>query len=524
MKKTTLLFLSAVALGFTAISQCDSISIGSNYTISADQQMSGTYVILGDFTLEVGTTIFVTPYATNSCGELKIYANRIFIYGTINGDFAGYDGGAGGLRGSLVTSSTGNELSLTECNSSDNAGDITLQNGFAGMAGAGPGAGLAGMNGTNGTGSKQFCGNTQDDAGIVAGPGGAGGGAGASYGGVGSVAGNGGSGSAVATVVDLPISNPSSVVAGVGGIGGASGSVYGTAIGRDITLGSGGAGAGGGGRSFGLGSDGAVGGKGGGMVFLKGTIDVQIMGAISVKGANGGNGGNGGNGDATTDCCSDPCNGCDERTFSAGSGAGAGAGGGAGGGIFIETEGTAAIGGILNANGGDGGAGGTMGTGATCDYDGGFLCGSQSIVVGNGQNGNAGGAGSGGRIKIYTPNCKPANVTATISINGGTGFANGATGTSEEVCGYAGIGELTTSLGWNLYPNPAHDVLNVQIISGTTESTHELIIYDAIGKSVYTEIMNNSSTSMNIMDFPSGVYTIQLLNAKTIETKRFVKY
>ncbi len=524
MKKTILLSLTLFGLASQSFSQCDSINIGANYTISADQQMSGTFVISGDFTLESGATLYVTPYSSNSCGQLKIYANRIFIYGNINGDLAGYEGGTGGLQGTIVSSPTGNELSLTECNSSDNTGDIILEGGFAGTSGAGPGAGLSGSNGTNGSGSKQYCGNSQDEAGLVAGPGGAGGGAGGSYGGTGSAGGNGGNGSSQAATVDLPISNASSVIVGLGGNGGASSPAYGTSTDRDIAIGSGGAGAGGGGRSYGLGSGGAQGGKGGGMVFLKGTLDVQITGSISVQGGPGALGGNGGSGDATADCCSDGCNGCDERTFSAGAGAGAGAGGGSGGGIFIETGGTATIGGILSASGGNGGAGGTKGLGPTCDYDGGIFCGTQSIDVGDGENGNAGGGGGGGRIKIYVPDCASSTISATMVALGGNGFTTGNAGTIEEVCGYAGLGEITTSLGWNVFPNPANDILNVQIISGTSESTHELLLFDALGKQVHSETMNNFSTIVNIDQLPSGIYTIQVLNAKTTEIKRFVKY
>lgn len=523
MKKIILLLTALFSLVFNSQAQCDSVNIGSNYSISADIIMGGTYVINGTFTLQAGATIFVTPYTTNNCGSLRIYANKIVILGTINGDYAGFPGGAGGAKGLLVTSTTGDELSLTSCNDPDNTGDILVESGFSGLVGAGLGAGLQGANGTNGGGTKQYCGNTQDDAGLVGSPGGAGGGAGGSYGGLGSNGGSGGAGTNQVTATDLPISNVASAFGGVGGIGGLSSSTYGTSNLRDIELGSGGAGAGGGGLSFSIGTNGGNGGNGGGMVFLKANTELEVAGIVTVKGANGGNGGNGGNGDATADCCSDGCNGCDERTFSAGAGAGAGAGGGSGGGIFLESLGIMDISGSLVSTGGNGGSGGNKGTGASCDYDGGFFCGTQSIVVGDGTNGQAGGAGSGGRIKIFTATCTDATITGIIDVTGGTGFVNAENGTLEEVCGFAGLAQGDLSIGWNIYPNPTSDVLNVDILSGTNENNHLVIVIDAMGRTVIQKEMEGISTTLKTSELPSGIYSVKITNSKSTEVKRFVK-
>ncbi len=485
--------------------------------------MSGTYVVNGTFTVPAGITVFVTSFETNGCGQLKIYATDIVIDGTIDGNYAGYAGGTGGIRGTTVSSSTGHATSLSSCDDPDNAGNIILQAGGAGGNGNGPGMGIAGAVGQNGSGSKQYCGNNQDEAGLIGGAGGAGGGAGGAYGGLASMGADGGDGAYSAVTNNLPVEGTYPVVGGDGGTGGVSSPVYGTASGRDIELGSGGAGGGAGGRSYYLGSNGANGGAGGGMVFLRADNSLSVTGLITVAGNNGAAGGNGGSGDATADCCSDACNGCDERTFSAGAGAGSGAGGGSGGGIFLEGFGAVDISGTLNAAGGNGGAGGSNGTGIFCDYSD-FFCGDQSITTGDGSDGQLGGGGSGGRIKIYVAGCLLANVNPVIEMNGGTGFAAAGVGTYEEVCGYIGLNEGELSIGWTVYPNPVNDVLSISIHSGFDFSTEGKIeVFNALGQNVLTQTEISPEMELFTGDLKQGMYTVRITTQSGTEIKKVMK-
>ena len=110
----------------------------------------------------------VSHYSTNSCGNLKIYADKIRVEGDIDADFAGFTGGSGGLKGTLVSSSTGHSNGLTSCSGSSNPGQIEVEGGFGGLAGNGPGGGMEGKDGRTGSGSKQHCGSP-DEAGVVAG-------------------------------------------------------------------------------------------------------------------------------------------------------------------------------------------------------------------------------------------------------------------------------------------------------------------------------------------------------------------
>ena len=77
--------------------QCDSTIIQGDFFIYNDTTLSGTYYILGEFKILSGATVNVSHYSTNSCGNLKIYADKIRIEGDIDADFAGLTGGSGGL-------------------------------------------------------------------------------------------------------------------------------------------------------------------------------------------------------------------------------------------------------------------------------------------------------------------------------------------------------------------------------------------------------------------------------------------
>jgi len=498
------------------MAQCDSVYVNNDMTVSSTTTMSGTYNVNGTFTIPAGVTVYVIPHSTNGCGSLKIYADNIVIEGTIDGNYAGYPGGSGGMKGNDVSSVSGHAVSLTSCFDEGTQGQVVVAGGFGGDDGEGPGGGSGGNDGDDGEGTKQYCGNFGDEAGVVGGAGGAGGGAGGSYGGQGSSGSTGGNGAAGYSPNGLDVEDSYTVSAGTGGAGGTVTGTYGTLDDRDIDMGSGGAGAGGGGRSHYLGSDGGNGGAGGGMVFLKATASLNMSGTITVNGEQGTYGGNGGSGDATDDCCSDGCNGCDERTLSCGSGSGAGSGGGSGGGVFIESEGTANISGTITANGGNNGLPGQKGNGAACDYDGGIICGSHDISTDDGFVGGDGGSGGGGRIKIFVADCAQANITASTEVFGGAGASDG---TFAEVCGYLSVDELS-DLNWNVYPVPFSSEVTVttaEYISGS------VLVLDAAGQMVYQTNFNGNSVQLPLTNLQAGIYFVQLSGAQGTFTRKIIK-
>lgn len=498
-----------LAFAQTVTAQCDTTDVSGNMIVSSSTFMSGVYRITGKFQVTTGTTVFVQPHSTNGCGSLEIIASEIVIDGTINGDYAGYSGGNGGAPGQNVTSLTGDQTAINSCSNKDNNGLVQLSGGASGLQGSGPGAATASLGGGIGSGPKQICLNSSDEAGMIAGSGGGGAGSGAAYGGSGSVGGNGGAGTSDYVASGLSVSSAYPVQGGTGGASGSAGAVYGTLSGMDIQLGSGGSGAGGGGRSFDIGLAGGNGGAGGGSVILRASTDLDVSGTISVNGANGQAGGDGGNGGATPKCCSDGCDDCGEATLSTGSGGAGGAGGGSGGGILLFADSNASITGTLSVKGGNGGDGGARGNGVSCNYSATF-CGSQSLTSNNGNPGQSGGAGGGGRIKVFVPICSAAVINPTTTLTAGTGNSTAGNGTYFLGCSELSVMELASNFKLDIFPNPSTD--QIQLTTSSLIENAEVSLIDLSGRMVYSNrhTLSSESITISLENLSSGTYQLFL--------------
>ncbi|MDD4149471.1 MAG: T9SS type A sorting domain-containing protein, partial [Bacteroidales bacterium] len=74
----------------------------------------------------------------------------------------------------------------------------------------------------------------------------------------------------------------------------------------------------------------------------------------------------------------------------------------------------------------------------------------------------------------------------------------------------------------NIYPNPATKFIN--IVQENTDF-EQLTVYDITGRIVIQKSLNNSSTSLDISNLPSGVYLISLktVNSSIEKRVKFVK-
>lgn len=522
MMKNKMLLGLCIAFAQIVTAQCDTTDVSGNMIVSSSTFMSGVYRISGKFQVNTGTTVFVQPYSTNSCGSLEIIASEIIIDGTINGDYAGYSGGTGGAPGQNVNSLTGDQTAINSCSNKDNTGLVQLSGGAPGLPGNGPGAGTASLGGGMGSGPKQICLTNDDEAGMIAGSGGGGAGSGAGYGGAGSTGGNGGAGTSDYVATGLSVSSAYPVQGGAGGTSGAAGTVYGTLSGMDIQIGSGGSGAGGGGRSFDIGLAGGNGGAGGGSVILRASTNLNVSGTISVNGQNGQTGGDGGNGGATPKCCSDGCDDCGEATLSTGSGGAGGAGGGSGGGILLFADADASITGTLSVKGGNGGDGGARGNGVSCNYSATF-CGSQSLTSNNGNPGQSGGAGGGGRIKVFVPICSAAVINPITTLAAGTGNGSAGNGTYFLGCSELSVMELSYNLKLDVFPNPTtHEI---QLITSSSIENAEISLIDLSGRVVYSNRHSLSAepTTISLENLSAGTYQLFLNNGENSVVKKIIK-
>ncbi|WP_299390935.1 T9SS type A sorting domain-containing protein [uncultured Gelidibacter sp.] len=80
-------------------------------------------------------------------------------------------------------------------------------------------------------------------------------------------------------------------------------------------------------------------------------------------------------------------------------------------------------------------------------------------------------------------------------------------------------------LDFTIYPNPTHGDVNIKI-SGLTNLS-SIHLYDLSGKLLYTETINegndqNYAKTLNLSDYPSGVYLLQLVDDYRVLTKKII--
>lgn len=72
---------------------------------------------------------------------------------------------------------------------------------------------------------------------------------------------------------------------------------------------------------------------------------------------------------------------------------------------------------------------------------------------------------------------------------------------------------------YQLYPNPAH----TQIVLSLSEPETQIAIYDLSGKLMYSGIHNMGTVTVDIADWPAGIYGIQIRNDASLHTLKFLK-
>ena len=67
----------------------------------------------------------------------------------------------------------------------------------------------------------------------------------------------------------------------------------------------------------------------------------------------------------------------------------------------------------------------------------------------------------------------------------------------------------------NIYPNPANNVLNIN-----TEANSEIIIYNLLGKEVYSLKNSQMNNTINVSEFVEGAYIVKIISNNNIYTKK----
>ncbi len=89
----------------------------------------------------------------------------------------------------------------------------------------------------------------------------------------------------------------------------------------------------------------------------------------------------------------------------------------------------------------------------------------------------------------------------------------------------AGIKNITlNNISVNIYPNPAHQILNVDMSGINKPEGLELKIIDVLGKVVYSSSLTQISNAISISQFSSGIYTVEISqNQKSIHQKIIIE-
>ena len=86
--------------------------------------------------------------------------------------------------------------------------------------------------------------------------------------------------------------------------------------------------------------------------------------------------------------------------------------------------------------------------------------------------------------------------------------------------GVSDVGITNEELG--IMPNPATDKLTIELQKYKGQKTI-IEIRDLLGQLLYTEIINTSSVTIDVSQYPNGVYFVQAQTAQEIMRKKFVK-
>ncbi len=81
-----------------------------------------------------------------------------------------------------------------------------------------------------------------------------------------------------------------------------------------------------------------------------------------------------------------------------------------------------------------------------------------------------------------------------------------------------GIEEENKTVAFNLWPNPATEVLNVEVFN--TKQT-ALYIKDMMGKEVYHSTFSEAKIAVDVSQFSKGIYLVEVNTANEVFIKKF---
>lgn len=80
---------------------------------------------------------------------------------------------------------------------------------------------------------------------------------------------------------------------------------------------------------------------------------------------------------------------------------------------------------------------------------------------------------------------------------------------------------IDVNKSFNMFPNPANNTLNIQLISNVNTEMM-LSIFDNTGRMVYTQSVSNTNQSIDISQIPAGIYFVKIQNSAAQQVERLI--
>lgn len=122
---------------------------------------------------------------------------------------------------------------------------------------------------------------------------------------------------------------------------------------------------------------------------------------------------------------------------------------------------------------------------------------------------------SGATNKVYTATAN-GSYAVIVTKNGCTDTSACLTVTT------ASVQDLQVIAGVNIFPNPTKDVLTVSI-ENMQDGQHTIELLDATGRVLSTQLMNDHSATVSLINFESGMYIVRVKNGERQSIQRVIK-
>ena len=85
-----------------------------------------------------------------------------------------------------------------------------------------------------------------------------------------------------------------------------------------------------------------------------------------------------------------------------------------------------------------------------------------------------------------------------------------------------GVNEINEINEMNVYPNPATNIINIQLSEAKNSKIYLVSIYNMIGQIEKQFNWNGAKTAIDLSNSPKGIYIVRVSNGKDNEFKKLI--